>query len=200
MDAKTGELAYSSERTETTLMDATSPVTKTIPLRIENGTDFWERTQYKPKLDFMGALRGGRMPSFAEFRDFAKRTRRLWLTLAAAIIGLVAAVNVWARVAEWARNTRVKRQEQAVATVTPEHLITRCGAAAADVTKEVYPIAMRTMTYELPDRQKLVFAFSRTMETNSNWVFLSMDNESRGENYQTTEAKIAALPCLDSTK
>jgi len=200
MDAKTGEHAYSNERTETTMMDTPSVVTKTVPSQVENGTEFWEQTRYKPKTDLVKSLKAGELPSFMEFKDFARKTRRLWLTLAAAIIGLVAAANVWARVAEWARNTRVKRQEQAVATLTPEHLMARCGAAAQDVTKEVYPIAMRRMTYELRGQEKLVFAFSRTMEAKSDWVFLSMDNESRGENFQTTEAKVEAMPCLDSTK
>jgi hypothetical protein len=200
MDAKTGEHAYSSERTETTMVDTPSVVTQTVPLQIENGAEFWDQTRYRPKTDLLKSLKAGELPSFAELKDFAKKTRGLWLTLAAAIIGLVAAANVWARVAEWARNTRVKRQEQAVATLTPEHLIARCGAAEEDVTKEVYPIAMRRITYELRGQEKLVFAFSRTMEAKSDWVFLSMDNESRGENFQTTEAKMTAMPCLDSAK
>jgi len=181
-------------------MDAPSLASKTIPLRIENGAEFWERTRYAPKTDLWKTLKSGQMPSFAELKDFARRTRRLWMTLAAAIAGLVVAVNVTARVAEWARTTKEKRQEQAVATVTPEHLMARCGTPAGDVTKEVFPIAMRTVTYALHGGEKVVFTFSRTMEEKSDWVFLSMNNESRGENYQTTEAKLAALPCLDSTK
>ena len=197
-EAKNKELTYSGEVVATTAIE--SPTAATEAPWSGSGTEFWERTQYRPKTDLVKSLKAGRMPSFAEFKEFQKRTRRVWLTAAVAVIGLVAAANVWARVAEWARNTRIKRQEQAVATVTPEHLMARCGQAAQDVTKEVFPIAMRRMTYELRDREKLVFSFSRTMEAKSDWVFLSMDNESRGENYQTTEAKIAALPCLDSLK
>jgi hypothetical protein len=199
-DAKNREHSYSNERTETTMVDTPSVVTKTVSPQIEKGGEFWEQTRYRPKTDLVKSLKAGELPSLAEFKDFGRKTRGLWLTLAAAIIGLVAAANVWARVAEWARNTRVKRQEQAVATLTPEHLVARCGATAQDVTKEVFPIAMRRITYELSGREKLVFAFSRTMEAKSDWVFLSMDNESRGENFQTTEAKMAAMPCLDSTK
>jgi len=199
-DTKNAEHAYSSERTETTMVDTPSVVSRTVPLGVEHGAEFWRQTRYRPKTDLAKSLKAGELPSFTEFKDFAKKTRGLWLTLAAAIIGLVAAADVWARVAEWARNTRVKRQEQAVATLTPEHLVARCGATAEDVTKEVFPIAIRRITYELSGREKLVFAFSRTMEAKSDWVFLSMDNESRGENFQTTESKMAAMPCLDSTK
>ena len=46
----------------------------------------------------------------------------------------------------------------------------------------------------------MVISFSRTAEEKSDWVFLSMQNESGGAIYDTPEAKIAALPCLDSKK
>jgi hypothetical protein len=79
-------------------------------------------------------------------------------------------------------------------------LITRCGQPAEDVTKEVYPILMRTMNYQSKAEGKLVFAFSRTAEEKSDWVFLSMKDEIETKTYDTPEAKIAALPCLDSKK
>jgi hypothetical protein len=46
----------------------------------------------------------------------------------------------------------------------------------------------------------LVISFSRTAEEKSDWVFLSMQNENGTATYDTPEAKIAALPCLDSNK
>jgi hypothetical protein len=102
------------------------------------------------------------------------------------------------RVSEWARNTRERRHEQAVASVTPDRLIARCGQPVEDLTKEVYPILMRTMIYPPKGNEKLVLAFSRTAEEKSDWVFLSMSDESGARSYDTPEAKIAALSCLDS--
>ena len=199
-ETKPRESAYSSERTATTVIGSLPGTEVTKSSWAGSGAEFWERTQYRPKIDLLKSLRAGRWPSFAEFKEFAKRTRRVWLTAGVAVIGLVAAANLWARVAEWARNAREKRQEQAVATVTPEHLIARCGQAAEDATKEVYPIMMRTITYQPRYGEKIVFVFSRTMETKSDWVFLSMQDENRARGYDTAEAKIAALPCLDSKK
>lgn len=130
---------------------------------------------------------------------FLKKTRHVWLTLAATLAGLVVLSMVTQRAADWLKNRRERRQEQAVATVTPEHLIARCGQAAQDETKEVYPIVMRTMSYQRSG-EKLVIAFSRTAEEKSDWVFLSMQDASGANVYDTPEAKIAALPCLDSRK
>ncbi len=45
-----------------------------------------------------------------------------------------------------------------------------------------------------------MISFSRTAEEKSDWVFLSMQSETGTEIYETPEAKIAALPCLDSKK
>ena len=134
----------------------------------------------------------------AEFTEFLKRTRRVWLVVAGAIFGLLAVVTLVKRASEWARNAREKRHEQAVATVTPDRLIARCGQPAQDVTKDVYPILMRTMSYQPKGNEKLVFAFSRTAEEKSDWVFLSMKDEIGARSYDTPEAKIAVLPCLDS--
>jgi hypothetical protein len=135
-----------------------------------------------------------------EFSAFLKHTKRVWLMGAGIIIAAVALVNLTARAAEWAKNARERRQLHAVATLTPEHLLARCGAAAEDVTKEVYPVVMRTMTYQRGATEKLVISFSRTAEEKSDWVFLSMQNENGAAIEDTPEAKIAALPCLDSKK
>jgi hypothetical protein len=84
--------------------------------------------------------------------------------------------------------------------LTPDNLFARCGAAAQDVSREVYPLVMRTVSYQPRGSEKLVISFSRTAEEKSDWVFLSMRNESGASIYDTPEAKIAALPCLDSKK
>lgn len=138
--------------------------------------------------------------SLAEFSAFLKHTKRAWLMAGGIVIGTVALVNLSARAAEWAKNARERRELHAVATLTPDHLFARCGAAAEDVTKEVYPVVMRTISYHRGGGEKLVISFSRTAEEKSDWVFLSMQSETGTEIYETPEAKIGALPCLDSKK
>jgi hypothetical protein len=82
----------------------------------------------------------------------------------------------------------------------PENLIARCGPPAEDVSKEMYPVMLRTMSYQRGDNERIVFEFSRTAEAKSDWVFLSMKDQSGTRSFETPEAKIAALPCLDSIK
>ena len=138
--------------------------------------------------------------SLAEILGFLKRTKRVWLMTAGIVIGVAALANLSARAAEWAKNARERRQLHAMATLTPEHLYARCGAAVVDETKVIYPVLMRTISYHPRGGEKLVISFSRTAEEKSDWVFLSMQNEDGAASYDTPEAKIAALPCLDSTK
>jgi hypothetical protein len=138
--------------------------------------------------------------TLAEFAEFLKRTKRVWLIVAGAIFGMMAVVTVVTRMSERARNAREKRQEQAVLEVMPEYLIARCGPPAEDVTKEMYPVVLRTMSYQRGENEKIVFEFSRTAEAKSDWVFLSMKDQSGTRSFETLEAKIAALPCLDSMK
>ena len=140
--------------------------------------------------------------TLAECARLLKRTSRVWLIPAGVTFGLIAVVTLMERVSERARNARERRQEEAVASVTPDRLIARCGQPAEDVTQEVYPILMRTMRYQSKGIEKLVLVFSRTAEVKSDWVFLTMKDESRAKSYEynTPEAKIAALPCLDSRR
>ena len=121
------------------------------------------------------------------------------LTAAGAVFGLIALLVSVERTAAWYRDVRERRHELAVNTVTPERLIARCGAAEQDVSKAVYPILLRTMSYPSRGNRALSLAFSRTAEERSDWVFLSMKDEN-GSSYDTADAKIAALPCLDSAK
>jgi hypothetical protein len=159
--------------------------------------------QQTPKTQMTAWLelaKSGGGASLADFVAFIKETRRVWLIAAGAIFGVMALVTLVSRMSEWARNARAKRNDEAVATVTPDRLIARCGAPAEDVTKDVFPVLMRTMSYQRRKNQKLVFAFSRTAEEQSDWVFLSMRDDSGARSYDTPEAKIAAMPCLDSKK
>jgi hypothetical protein len=129
-----------------------------------------------------------------------KRTKRVWLIVAGAILGMMAVVTVVTRVSERARNAREKRQEQGVLEVIPENLIVRCGPPAEDATKEMYPVLLRTMSYQRGENEKIVLEFSRTAEAKSDWVLLSMKDQSGTRSFETPEAKIAALPCLDSMR
>lgn len=192
-DRKRNEPVYSHEPTKTTPIGSAPEATKTAE------SPATEKTA--PSMTTLPEMaRASGYASLAELAEFLKRTWRVWLIVAGAIFGLMAVVTLVERASEWARNAREKRHEEAVATVTPERLIARCGQPAEDVTKEVYPVLMRTMSYEPRENEKLVFAFSRTAEEKSDWVFLSMKDESGAKSYDTPETKIAALPCLDSKK
>jgi len=159
-----------------------------------------KQTQAAQKVVAPEISQTGATGTMVEFAEFLKRTKRVWLIVAGAIFGMMAVVTVVIRMSERARNTGEKRQEQAILEVIPENLIARCGPPAEDVTKEMYPVMLRTMSYQRGENEKIVFEFSRTAEAKSEWVFLSMKDQSGTRSFETPEAKIAALPCLDSMK
>lgn len=134
-----------------------------------------------------------------DFVDFLKQTKRIWLTVVAAIVGLILLVTLAQRGFEWFSKSRERKHEQAVASVTPEHLLARCGQPAEDTTRNLYPILMRTMIYQISRNEAYTFEFSRTAEEQSDWVFLSM-KDANGKNYETAEEKVAAMSCLNSRK
>lgn len=134
-----------------------------------------------------------------EFVDFLKQTKRIWLMVVGAIVGLILLVTLAQRGFEWFNKSRERKHEQAVASVTPEHLLARCGQPAEDTTRNLYPILMRTMTYQISREETYIFDFSRTAEEQSDWVFLSM-KDTNGKSYETAEEKVAAMSCLNSRK
>jgi hypothetical protein len=134
-----------------------------------------------------------------DFVDFLKQTKRVWLMVVGAIVGLVLLVTLAQRGFEWFSKSRERKHEQAVASVTPEHLLARCGQPAEDTTRNLYPILMRTMTYQISREETYIFDFSRTAEEQSDWVFLSM-KDANGKSYETAEEKVAAMSCLNSRK
>lgn len=134
-----------------------------------------------------------------EFVGFLKQTKRVWLMVVGTIVGLIVLVTLAERGFEWFRGKRERKQEQAVASVTPEHLLARCGLPLEDTTKNVYPILMRTMTYQISRNDTYTFDFSRTAEENSDWVFLSM-KDANGKSYETPEEKVSAMSCLNSQR
>lgn len=198
-ETKQKEPVYSGEQTEITGPDSLRSTTAaTEPSVTERTASKQTQTTQKvvaPEISQAGAAR-----TMAEFAEFLKRTKRVWLIVGGAIFGMMAVVTIATRISERARNAREKRQEHAVLEVTPENLTARCGPPAEDVTKEMYPVVLRTMSYQRGENEKIVFEFSRTAEAKSDWVFLSMKDQSGTRSFETPEAKIAALPCLDSMK
>jgi hypothetical protein len=134
-----------------------------------------------------------------DFVDFLKQTKQIWLIVMGAIVGLILLVTLAQRGFEWLSKSRERKQEQAVASVTPEHLLARCGQPAEDTTRNLYPILMRTMIYQVSREETYIFDFSRTAEEQSDWVFLSM-KDANGKSYETAEEKVAAMSCLNSRK
>jgi len=136
----------------------------------------------------------------ADFAAFLKRTWRVWSIAVGAFLGVILTVTVLQRLNEMARNAQLKRYDQAVASLTPDRLIARCGQPVDDVTKEVFPVVLRTIRFKPWSGEPLVFTFSRTAEQQSNWVFLTMADESGTKSFDTPEQKISAFSCLDSRK
>lgn len=157
-----------------------------------------KHSRYSPVTVLPGSTSGESF-SVAEFVGFLKRTKRVWLMAVGTIVGLIVLATVAERGYAWFSEKRERRQEHAVATVTPEHLRARCGQPLEDTTKSVYPILMRTMTYQMSRNETYIFDFSRTAEENSDWVFLSM-KDSNGRSYETAEEKVSAMSCLNSRK
>ena len=131
----------------------------------------------------------------SEFVSFLKRTWKVWAIVAGAIFSLIALTTVEKGIAERARIAREARQEHAVASVTADSLLSRCGPPSQDDTRDLYPVIMRSMVYQRGG-EKFIFEFSRTAEEKSDWVFLSMKDAAGTKTFDTPQAKIAALPCL----
>jgi hypothetical protein len=123
-----------------------------------------------------------------------KMTQQTWLIAATMLVGLVTLV-ILGRMTGKSKAAGEHREERTVASLTPESLAAKCGAPAEDVTKDLYPMIKRTMSYKSSAKGTLTFEFSRTAEEKSDWVFLSMSDEN-GATYGTPETQIAAMPCL----
>ncbi|HEY6387425.1 MAG TPA: hypothetical protein VIX91_17260 [Candidatus Acidoferrum sp.] len=192
-------VVYSGEQTEITGPDS---LRSTIAATESSGTEKTasKQTQAPQRVVAPEISQTGAAATIVEFGEFLKRTKHVWLIVAGAVFVMMAAVTVVSRVSERARNARKKRQERAALDVMPENLIARCGPPAEDVTKEIYPVMVRTISYQRGENEKIVLEFSRTAETKSDWVFLSMKDQGGTRSFETPDAKIAALPCLDSTK
>ena len=193
------EHAYSGDRIETAPLESPAEVSPQSEAASAGASSSPNRALADQVATLVQRARAGQFPSLADFAQFLKRTRRIWLGIAGAILALVVGVSSVDRLSAWIKNRREIRQEKALATLTPDHLIARCGQPAGDVTENVYPVLMRTITYEPDGSPKLVLTFSRTAEEKSDWVFLSM-RDGTGATFDTNQGKIAAFSCLDSTK
>jgi hypothetical protein len=117
-----------------------------------------------------------------------------------AIVALVAALFLVIQAAGWIKQARERRITKATDAVTPDRLIARCGPPSEEVTTDVFPVVRRTMRYKASGQRTVIFTFTRSADEPQNWVFLSMKDPAEDASYETPEAKISALPCLDSTK
>lgn len=117
-----------------------------------------------------------------------------------AIVALFVALFLVIKAAGWIKQARERRITKATDNVTPDRLIARCGPPAEDVATDVFPVVRRTMRYKASGQRTVIFTFTRIADEPQNWVFLSMKDSAGDASYETPEAKIAALPCLDSTK
>ena len=196
-ETKQKERVYSGEQTVITGPDSLRSTTAATE---SSGTEKTASKQTQTAQKVPEISQTGTAGTIVEFGEFLKRTKRLWLIVAGAVFVMMTVITVVTRVFESTRNAREKRQERAALDVTPENLIARCGPPAEDVTKEMYPMMLRTMSYQRGENEKIVFEFSRTAEAKSDWVFLSMKDRSGTRSFETPDAKIAAMPCLDSTK
>jgi hypothetical protein len=136
----------------------------------------------------------------ADFVAFLKRTWRIWAIAIGLFVGAILVIALLQKMTEMAKIAQQKRFDKAVASLTPDHLIARCGKPVEDVTKEVFPVVMRTIRYQPSRNETLLLTFSKTAEQQSDWVFLTMKDETGAKSFDTTESKISALSCLDSTK
>lgn len=132
-----------------------------------------------------------------------KPNKQAWMmagSVVLVVVGLLFAQLLVVKTAQWFKEARERRIIKATDSVTPDRLIARCGPSAEDVTRDVFPVVKRTMLYKSSGQRTIVFTFTRTADEPQNWVLLSIQDSVGNASYETAEAKIAALPCLDSTK
>jgi hypothetical protein len=198
-DLKQRESIFSSESTVAATEESQAEAKEIAEsLAGKRAAESPKQSQYSPVTVSPEIATRGSSPA-GDFLGSLKQTKQIWLMVGGAIFGLIVLVTLGGRLLNWASNVKERRTEQAVASVTPERLLARCGQPVEDDTKEVYPILMRTMTYQISRKEAYVFEFSRTAEEKSDWVFLSMKDAS-GKSYDTPEEKVAAMSCLDSRK
>lgn len=188
---KAAEVPPSSEPMELTKLG--EDIGEAAPSQPMTSPEPTEDTQVSSTEDLSGAKQPWK------FVIAAKMTQQTWLIAATAFLGLVALL-IFSLIPGRKQVERERHAERTVESVTPEIMIAGCGQPAEDVTKDLYPMIKRTMSYKPSGKAGVVLEFSRTAEEQSQWVFLSMKDENGTMRYETPETQIAALPCLDSRK
>jgi hypothetical protein len=124
-------------------------------------------------------------------------SQRTWLVVATVFLGMVVLLlfSFMPR-----RTVQNKPADRTLESITPEMVAARCGLPAEDVTKDLYPMISRTMSYKPTGVGSVVLEFTRTSEENSQWLFLSMKDGNGTIKYETPEMQFAALPCLAPKK
>jgi hypothetical protein len=133
----------------------------------------------------------------------AKSDKQAWFMAGSVVLvvaGFVFAQFLIVKASQWYKQSRERRITKASDSVTPERLIARCGTPAEDTSTDVYPVVKRTVSYKPSGERMIVFTFTRTADEPQNWVLLSMRDAAGGASYDTPEARMAVLPCLDSSK
>jgi hypothetical protein len=121
-------------------------------------------------------------------------TQQTWLIVSTLFLGVMALL-IFSRTGPKTKAVAEVREEKTVEALTPENLLTKCGPPVEDVTKDLYPMIKRTMSYKPNGKGTLTFEFSRTSQEKSEWLFLSMSDEN-GATYATPETQTVAMPCL----
>ena len=133
----------------------------------------------------------------------AKSDKQAWFMAGSVVLvvaGFVFAQFLIVKASQWYRQSRERRITKASDSVTPDRLIARCGTPSEDTTTDVYPVVKRTVSYKASGEKTIVFTFTRTADEPQNWVLLSMRDVAGGASYDTPEARMAVLSCLDSSK
>jgi hypothetical protein len=133
----------------------------------------------------------------------AKSNKQAWFMTGSVVLviaGLLIGQFLIVKAAQWYKQSRERRITKASDSVMPDRLIARCGTPAEDTTTDVYPVVKRTVSYKSSGERTIVFTFTRTADEPQNWVLLSMKDSAGGTSYDTPEARMAVLPCLDSSK
>jgi hypothetical protein len=124
-ELKHKEIAYSGERAP--VAPVTSPAE--VPAQAASAGNAVASAQAGRGLGSASLLEAAKsdLPSWlAEILAFLMRTKRVWLMAAGILIAAAALVNLTARAAEWAKNSRERRQLHAAAALRQRMRAKKC--------------------------------------------------------------------------
>ena len=201
-ETKLQEPTYSSESPAIALVEAAEPPSEVAPAQPSQLSTNVQVPQRQPGVYAPITMdpQSEEQSELQDFLAFLKRTWRVWATAMAGFLAIVVTIVGAQRLNDMMKVAQLKRYDEAIASLSPDRLIARCGQPAQDLTKEVFPVIVRSIQYKPWTGDPLVFAFSRTADQQGAWVFLSMKNEAGTKTFDSPEARIAAFSCLDSSK